>query len=58
LKFAKKIVSILEKDLGFDGTEIRSVSRAFQDVPHLHFHVFGRNKKDEGKSGRGGLIRK
>ncbi|MFA5829416.1 MAG: HIT family protein [Candidatus Gracilibacteria bacterium] len=44
MSVAKILASVIEKTFGFDGIEIRAVSGHFQDVPHFHLHVFGRNK--------------
>lgn len=47
MKVAQKLANALEKTFGFDGIEIRAVSGHFQDVPHFHLHVFGRNKTND-----------
>ena len=47
MRTAKVLAGIIEKTFGFDGIEIRAVSGAFQDVPHFHLHVFGRNKNND-----------
>ncbi len=40
-----KIASAIMRTYPYDGTMITSVSGQFQDVAHLHIHVFGREKK-------------
>lgn len=47
MRAAKVLAGVIEKTFGFDGTEIRAVSGVFQDVPHFHLHVFGRNKNND-----------
>lgn len=47
MRAAKILAGVIEKTFEFDGMEIRSVSGAFQDVPHFHLHVFGRNKNND-----------
>lgn len=44
---AKVLADVIEKTFKFDGITITTVSRHFQDVPHLHFHIFGRNKNND-----------
>lgn len=47
IKVAKMIAIILKKEFQFDGTMIMEVNDCFQDVPHFHLHVFGRNKNND-----------
>jgi histidine triad (HIT) family protein len=44
---AKKISNVIKKTFGFDGTTIMANSGHFQDIPHFHLHVFGRNKTND-----------
>jgi histidine triad (HIT) family protein len=41
---AKRISNIIKKEFSFDGVTIMANSGHFQDIPHFHLHVFGRNK--------------
>lgn len=47
MNIAKNLASIIERTFEFDGIEIRAVSGYFQDIPHFHLHVFGRNKTND-----------
>lgn len=47
IKATKKIADVLKKIFKFDGIMLMQVNGAFQDVPHFHMHVFGRNKNND-----------
>jgi histidine triad (HIT) family protein len=44
LKVARLVANILKKEFKFEGVTILETNGAFQDVPHFHLHVFGRNQ--------------
>ena len=49
-KIITKAASIglaLKKAFGFDGISIMENNDVFQDVPHFHLHVYGRNKAND-----------
>ncbi len=45
MKVAKLVADALKKEFKFEGITIMESNGAFQDVPHFHLHVFGRNQK-------------
>jgi histidine triad (HIT) family protein len=47
MEIAKKLAGVIQQEFKFDGCMIMQVNGAFQDVPHFHLHVFGRNKKND-----------
>lgn len=47
MEVAKMLAGAIEQEFGFDGSMIMEVNGAFQDVPHFHLHVFGRNKQND-----------
>ncbi len=42
-----KVADLIKKTFRYDGVMITSVSAKFQDVPHFHIHVFGRDSLDD-----------
>jgi len=47
MEVAKMLAGAIEQEFGFDGSMIMEVNGAFQDAPHFHLHVFGRNKSND-----------
>jgi histidine triad (HIT) family protein len=47
IEVAKVISDKIIKEFKFDGTMLMEVNGIFQDVPHFHLHVFGRNKNND-----------
>lgn len=47
MEVTKMLAGAIEKEFGFDGSMIMGVNGLFQDVPHFHLHVFGRNKSND-----------
>lgn len=47
MEVAKMLAGAIEKEFGFDGSMIMEVNGVFQDVPHFHLHVFGRNRNND-----------
>ena len=47
MEVAKMLAGAIEKEFSFDGSMIMEVNGVFQDVPHFHLHVFGRNKSND-----------
>ena len=47
IEVAKVIPDKIIKEFKFDGTMLMEVNGIFQDVPHFHLHVFGRNKNND-----------
>lgn len=47
MEVVKMLADKIKKTFGFDGIMIMEVNGPFQDVPHFHMHVFGRNKKQD-----------
>ncbi len=47
MEVAKILAGAIEKEFNFDGSMIMEVNGIFQDVPHFHLHVFGRNKNND-----------
>lgn len=47
VQVARQLAGRIEKEFGFDGSTIMESNGAFQDVPHFHLHVFGRNKNND-----------
>lgn len=43
----KKMSDLINKSFTYDGIMLMSINGVFQDVPHFHFHVFGRNKNND-----------
>ena len=44
---AKMLAGAIEQEFDFEGSMIMEVNGVFQDVPHFHLHVFGRNRKND-----------
>jgi diadenosine tetraphosphate (Ap4A) HIT family hydrolase len=44
MKVSKLLADVIKTEFKFDGIMIMEVNGPFQDVPHFHMHVFGRNK--------------
>lgn len=47
MEVAKMLAGAIEQEFRFDGSMIMEVNGVFQDVPHFHLHVFGRNKSND-----------
>jgi histidine triad (HIT) family protein len=47
MEVAKMLAGAIEQEFNFDGSMIMEVNGVFQDVPHFHLHVFGRNKSND-----------
>lgn len=47
MNLAKRLAEVLKKNFGYDGVSLMNSNGIFQDVPHFHFHVFGRNKNND-----------
>jgi histidine triad (HIT) family protein len=47
MEIAKMLAGAIEQEFEFDGSMIMEVNGAFQEVPHFHLHVFGRNKNND-----------
>ena len=47
MQVARKLAGVIEKEFEYDGSTIMESNGAFQDVPHFHLHVFGRNKGND-----------
>ena len=47
MEVAKMLAGAIEQEFGFNGSMIMAVNGVFQDVPHFHLHVFGRNKSND-----------
>ncbi|MGB1314575.1 MAG: HIT family protein [Chitinophagales bacterium] len=47
MKIAKKMADIIKNTFNFNGIMLMEVNGDFQDVPHFHMHVFGRNKEND-----------
>ena len=47
MKTAKILANAIKDEFNFDGIMIMEVNGPFQDVPHFHLHVFGRNKNND-----------
>lgn len=47
MEVAKMLAGAIEKEFGFEGSMIMEVNGVFQDVPHFHLHVFGRNRNND-----------
>jgi len=47
MEVAKMLAGAIEEEFGFDGSTIMEVNGVFQDVPHFHLHVFGRNRNND-----------
>lgn len=47
MKVAKEMSDLLMKSFNHDGIMLMEVNGVFQDVPHFHLHVFGRNKNND-----------
>lgn len=58
MKASKKIATILKDDFLYDSVSIMETNGAFQDVPHFHMHVYGRNKGNDIKFGYPKRIKK
>lgn len=47
MQMAKKMADVLKRTFKYDGIMIMQVNGHFQDIPHFHLHVFGRNKEND-----------
>ena len=47
MEVAKMLAGAIEQEFEFEGTMIMEVNGVFQDVPHFHLHVFGRNRNND-----------
>lgn len=47
MEVAKMLAGAIEEEFGFDGSMIMEVNGVFQDIPHFHLHVFGRNRNND-----------
>lgn len=44
---AEQIAGIIENKFSFQGSMTMQVNGVFQEVPHFHMHVFGRNRDND-----------
>lgn len=47
IEIAKRMTACIEQEFKFDGSMLMASSGIFQDIPHFHLHIFGRNKKND-----------
>lgn len=47
MEVAKMLAGAIENEFGFEGSMIMGVNGVFQDLPHFHLHVFGRNRNND-----------
>lgn len=40
---ARKVADVLKNEFQYDSVSLMETNGAFQDVPHFHLHIYGRN---------------